>query len=90
MKVFSLLSLAAAVVPPLVTRGKDFVDQKGEDVHLHCTAWSGAHQQEYLNYGLENQPVAFLIDIIKKSQFNCVRFQFLAALVRKNPLIPNK
>jgi hypothetical protein len=87
MKFFGFISLALAIVPPLITKGRNLVDQQGEYVHLHCTAWSGAHQRDYVPYGLENQPVSFLIGKIKEAGFNCVRFQFSAELLRKNPMI---
>ncbi|KAJ3273503.1 hypothetical protein HDV01_004423 [Terramyces sp. JEL0728] len=82
-----LISAINCLQPPLATQGKLFVDTNGQKVHLHCSAWSGVHQKEFLNYGLENQPLSVLADQFKSAGFNCVRYQFSAQVVKTNPVV---
>ncbi|KAI8909225.1 glycoside hydrolase superfamily [Gorgonomyces haynaldii] len=85
-----LFPTVLALQPPLTTFGNQLIDAQGVPVHLHCIAWSGAHEKSYLTYGIENQPLPDLVSKIANAGFNCVRFQFSAELVRLNPIIDPK
>ncbi|KAJ3320611.1 hypothetical protein HDV06_005129 [Boothiomyces sp. JEL0866] len=43
--------------------------------------------EDYLAFGLEFQPVQRIINLIKLGGFNCVRFEFSAEMVLKNPIV---
>lgn len=74
-------------IPPLSTRGNLIVDTTNHAVHLHCTSWAGAHMEDYVTFGVESQNLTVLVDFIEQSRFNCVRLQFSAEMVYKNPVI---
>ncbi|KAJ2997025.1 hypothetical protein HDV02_005969 [Globomyces sp. JEL0801] len=74
-------------LPPLHTKGNQILDHQNQPIHLHCVSWSGAHTEDYLTYGIEFQPIPKIVDLIDSGGFNCVRFQFSAELVRKNPKV---
>ncbi|KAJ3271782.1 hypothetical protein HDV01_006390 [Terramyces sp. JEL0728] len=82
-----LLSAVFAIVPPLSTSGNQIVDSANTPVHLHCAAWSGAHMQDFLTFGLEFQTVDYLVSLVKKAKFNCIRLEFSAQMVRDNPIV---
>ncbi|KAJ3365690.1 hypothetical protein HDU91_002106 [Kappamyces sp. JEL0680] len=76
-----------AYQPPLHTMGNQILDSNMKPIHLHCTAWAGAHTQGYLTYGMELQPLAKNVDFIEQAGFNCVRLEFSAELVLKNAVV---
>ncbi|KAJ3256001.1 hypothetical protein HK103_005808 [Boothiomyces macroporosus] len=78
------------ISPPLSTVGNQIVDSNNHTVHLHCVAWSGFHMEDYLAFGLEFQPVQRIINLIKLGGFNCVRFEFSAEMVLKNPKVDSE
>ncbi|KAJ3308975.1 Peptidyl-prolyl cis-trans isomerase cyp8 [Boothiomyces sp. JEL0838] len=84
---FGLISSVLAIVPPLSTAGNQIVDSTNTPVHLHCSAWSGAHMQDFLTFGLEFQSIDYLVSLIKKANFNCIRLEFSAQMVRDNPVV---
>ena len=79
--------LADFVTPPLITSGNQILDKYLNPIHLHCTAWSGAHMDGFVVNGLEFSPLGKLVEFIRLSKFNCVRLQFSAELVFKNPVV---
>ncbi|KAI8892007.1 glycoside hydrolase superfamily [Globomyces pollinis-pini] len=79
-----------SVLPPLHTKGNQILDSMDRNVHLHCVSWSGAHTEDYLTYGIEYQPLKKLVDLLEDSKFNCVRFQFSAELMVKNPKVASE
>ncbi|KAJ3324775.1 hypothetical protein HDV06_006083 [Boothiomyces sp. JEL0866] len=82
-----LVSSVLSIVPPLSTAGNQIVDSTNTPVHLHCSAWSGAHMQDFLTFGLEFQSVEYLVSLIKKANFNCIRLEFSAQMIRDNPVV---
>ena len=85
--IIQFLSQTKEIQLPLKTSGTIIVDSKNLPIHLHCVSWSGAHMQDYLTFGLEYQPVTYLVSMIKKARFNCVRLEFSAEMVLKNPIV---
>jgi len=43
--------------------------------------------QDYLTFGLEFKPLKHLISLLKNADFNCIRLEFSAEMVQKNPVV---
>jgi endoglucanase len=75
------------IFPPLKTEGNLILDSRNEPIHLHCINWGGFHDEDYTIYSIEYQRIPKLVDFIQIAGFNCVRLQFSAEMVYKNPIV---
>jgi hypothetical protein len=82
--------LSKLATPPLVTSGNQILDKYLKPVHLHCISWSGFHMGDHVVNGLEFSPLGKLVEFIRLARFNCVRLQFSAEMVFKNPIVDKK
>lgn len=73
--------------PPLSTRGRDIVDQKGKRVKLISVNWYGASDTFMVPGGLDVQNRSQIARTIRELGFNSVRLPYADEIVRKNPIV---
>ena len=78
------------IFPPLKTKGNLILDSRNQSIHLHCINWGGSHDVDSIIYAIEYQPLQKLVDFIQLGGFNCVRLQFSAEMVLKNPIVSSE
>ena len=73
---------------PLRTRLGAVVDKDGCPVSFACVNWYGAHMELFSVDGLNQQPLARIVERIVDMGFNCVRVPFSLQLFDEDPVVP--
>lgn len=74
-------------VPPLRTEGSKILDATGAVVRLRGVNWYGGQCGDFVQNGLDRQPLEFIAGMIADLGFNQVRLQFSNELVERNPVV---
>jgi endoglucanase len=82
-------SQAAEIVPPLHTEGQRIIDAAGHAVRLTSVNWYGFDEKEYVAGGLDHQPLAQIVESIRRIGVNSVRLPWANETFERNPVAPD-
>ncbi|WP_083998981.1 glycoside hydrolase family 5 protein [Actinomadura kijaniata] len=75
------------VVLPLHTKGRWIMDARDRRVKIASVNWYGAESSDFVVGGLDRQPLARIVRLIRRSGMNSVRLPWSNELVERNPVI---